>query len=90
MNSFFAEMKPVSSSLDVLDQAYRIYNIDESWTGSKDDQWRSKVISREDCSLYVAGDTERPHNFHYCMCICANGSFLPMMLTFAKSVPRAN
>ena len=50
--------------LMLLDQADRIYNIDESWTGSKDDQWRSKVISREECSLYVVGDTERPHNSH--------------------------
>ena len=51
--TFFEESKVVLESLGILNNATRIYNIDESWSGPNDEQKRQKVVAvkeAEGCS----------------------------------------
>ena len=40
----------VLESLGILNNATTIYNIDESWNGSNDEQKRQKVVAMKGCS----------------------------------------
>lgn len=89
-DKFFGDMRPHLQELGVLDDPERIYNLDESWTGSKDEGKRQKVVVPKDLHKpYLLKFTTNDH-ITITQCACANGTLLPPMITFAKSIPQGD
>ena len=87
IDNFFSESRCVLEELCVFDDATRIYNIDETWTGNVDDQKRQKIVSTKTIRIPYQWQMTTNEHITLTMCICADGMFLPTMVTFAKSFP---
>ena len=87
MDNFFAEAKSIMEELCVLDEPNRLYNIDESWTGSNDDQKHQKIVAIKGIRTPYQWQMTTSEHVTLTMCISANGDFLPAMVTFTKSIP---
>ena len=90
MDNFFSEAKVILTTLGILDDASRLYNIDESWTGSNDEQKKQKVVAVKGIRTPYQWQITTNEHVTLSMCISAEGAFLPTMVTFTKSIPRGN
>ena len=87
LNKFYADTKSFLDEIHILDNPERIYNIDESWFSGKNQTKQNKVVVPKKVDIpYVLNNVSREH-VTITMCICANGSIQPPMLTFSKSYP---
>jgi hypothetical protein len=55
MNEFFPETKTILTALGVLADGSRIYNSDESWTGSNDEQRKPQVVGSKESAHHING-----------------------------------
>ena len=70
----------------LFDQKARIYNIDESWFCGKSEQKQRVVVQSGTNIPYKLFDGVQSHTT-ISLCIGADGTFLPPMLTFKGTIP---
>lgn len=90
VDKFFRDGGLYLEEMGINGDPSRIYNIDESWVGSKTEGKKNKVVVPSDCTIPYLLKTTCEEHITFSLCICADGSFLPSMATFAKSIPQGD
>ena len=73
-------------SMDIFDKSERIYNIDESWFGGKNESKHIQIVNKHTKIPYMLNDIRIEH-VTFTMCISASGDILPSMFTLLTSLP---
>jgi len=90
LNAFYCDTKAFLMSLDVLDKADRLYNIDESWYNGKNEAHQRKVVVSKGLKVPHVVNNVTIEHITFTMCISASGKQLPPLFTFTKSLPSDN
>ena len=74
------------TSIDLVNESDRLYNIDESWFSGMNESKMTKVEPKGFKSSYVMIDVLAEH-VTFTVCIGAAGEILPPLFTYSKSLP---
>ena len=86
MDTWFRDAEAFLHKNDLFDVPARIYNIDESWFSPKESKKQKVVTDRNNNMPYKLFGGVRDHTT-LTLCICADGSWIPPMITFQTSIP---
>ena len=80
VDPFFDRVEDFMRQNNLLNQAARIYNIDETWLTPNVEKSQGVVTRKTNQMPYSVGGAQE--HITLTMCICADGSFVPPMFTF--------
>ena len=86
-DKFFKDMTAVLNEIGVLKTPDCIYNIDESWLESRSYAKKAGVLSCKGSKVQYKVSNSTSEHVTLTMCICADGAFLPPMVTYTSSLP---
>ena len=86
LEDMYSSLHLLLTENNICDVACRIYNIDESWINPHTTKQQKVVVSRENRMPYkVFGGVEAHTTLTFC--ICADGTWVPPMITFKDNIP---
>ena len=85
VDKFFKDFGPDLAELEL--PAHRVYNIDETWSGAGSYSKKKKVLAHKGMKVPYQVSMMTADHITLTMCVCSDGTFMPPMFTFVKSVP---
>ena len=86
LEDMYNTLHSLLSENNIFDVPCRIYNIDESWINPNTAKQRKVVVPKDNPMPYKIFGGAEPHTT-LTFCICADGTWVPPMITFKDNIP---
>ena len=86
MDNWFQNTETFLRENNMFECPARIYNIDESWFSPKENRKQKVIIDKKHNMPYKLFGGTKDHTT-LTLCICADGSWIPPMITFQRTMP---